>query len=198
VHRNTNSTFQNCSGCETTSRLTKADGAAANWWNYFSGVFAARTNPFVFGDFLFAAEQNNETPCGIITRINCNVLQPTAAAAGQFQMSFGTAYLSSTMASGVSFAVNIDVTIAGEREFTQDGLMGQTGVDDVLLNSVSQTAIPSDRWISNGTPWTWTWSGYDPRSYTPYQLPVLELTIETDTGLCKTEVSPQMLNGGVT
>ena len=198
VHRHTNSTFQDCSGCETASRLTKAGSFGKNWWNYFSGVWAARTNPVVFGDFLFAAAGSNESPCGSITRINCKVLQPTAAATGKFEMTFGTAYLSATMGSGVPFVVDIDVTIAGEREFTQDGLIGQVGLDAVLLNSISQTALPTDRWTSNSPPWHWDWIGFDPRSYTPYQLPVLELTIETDTGLCKTEVSPQMLNGGVT
>jgi hypothetical protein len=61
-------------------------------------------------------------------------------------------------------------------------LLGKAPNDAVMLNEVAQTTLPAGRWYPG---LSWSYSGLTPTNYLPYQLPVMEITLEFDAGIAR-------------
>jgi hypothetical protein len=75
--------------------------------------------------------------------------------------------------------VIIDVATRGLRDFTTTALTGKQSGDSVTLAGVAQTVMPG-RTMSVLNEWFFS---YNPASLSDYQLPVIEVEMEIDTGI---------------
>ena len=171
-HRNA-PVFANCTGPGPVRLATEAERAGRRFGEYFSYLMNAET-----------IQQGSVFPgrTGMLVRLHANVIKPAAAASGM-KVTLGemACYRASTMDSPVLFQIELDLTIAGTRDFTLRGLRGAIGNDRVTYNGLVQNRLPADTWCEDGMPLLFCPGA--PFLRNPGEAPVFELIFEFDLGL---------------
>lgn len=113
---------------------------------------------------------------GDFLSIEVTVANPTITPGNLWQLATNLVD-ATTMVGSQQLLINIDITIAGTRTFTQSALTGKVGNDDVLLAGVSQATMPVGKWAQTVPSWAYA-NGLPP---TPRALTV-DVTAEFDPG----------------
>ena len=159
------------SGCDVINNLNdstlKGFQAGEYWRALLFGVTATSMNPPFQGE---------------LTELDVNVIQATAiSGAALILNSFAATTFPLFTSSFVTYTITIDLTTVGQRTFTLSALTGKTTNDSVVLNSVTQTALPAV-WCGNNGPLGMR-INYAPSSSTPNLLPVVEIIMKLSTGI---------------
>ena len=171
-HRNP-PVFANCTGPEPVRLATEAEHAGRRFGAYFRYLLDAKT-----------IQQGAVFPgrTGTLTRLRATVIKPAAVATGM-KATLGemAAYRASTMDTPLLFQIELDLTIAGKRDFTTQSLRGALGNDRVTYNGLVQDRLPADTWCDEGMPLLFCPGA--PFLSNPADAPIFELIFEFDVGL---------------
>jgi hypothetical protein len=171
-HRNA-PVFANCAGPEPVRIATEAERAGRRFGEYFRYVMDAKT---IQQGAVFWGRS------GTLVGLHATVLKPAAAATGM-KATLGemACYRASTMDNPVLFQIELDLTIAGRRDFGLQGLRGAVGQDRVTYNGLVQDRLPADTWCNEGMPLLFCPGA--PFLRNPGDAPVFELIFEFNLGL---------------
>lgn len=166
--------LRNCTGDPAISMGTMADKQGKAFGEYFRYLFAGKD---IASNSIVLAGRS-----GRLVRFYAKVYKPMKGMSGA-KVTFTdlVAYKASTMATPVNYHIDLDLTVAGEREFSLEGLKGQAGNDAVVHNSSPQTELVSDAWCESGM--GGMAYNYAPSAHTLSDLPVYEVVFEFDMGL---------------
>jgi hypothetical protein len=168
--------LRNCTGCDEVRVASEAERKGKGFGEYFSYTFAPTNKAGRSSQSI-----NMFTRSGKLKRIYMNVVKPmtgTAGAAAQF--SDLNTFTASTMATPVTYQILLDLTVAGEREFTLSGLTGKTGNDAVTYDAVAQTALKADAWCETG--FQGLFYNFAPSAKNLADLPIFVVVFEFDVG----------------
>jgi hypothetical protein len=173
IKRRNPPTLRNCTGAEPVRLASDADRAGKIFGEYFRYLFTAKNiaqGPILPGR------------TGRLVRLAVNVTKPMTGIAGA-KLTLGelAAYTASTMASPRHYQIDIDLTIAGRRDFTTGALRGAVGTDRVLDDGLPRARLPADLWCDNGMPNLFCTGA--PFTKNPADAPMFELIFEFDPGL---------------
>ncbi|MEN2792153.1 hypothetical protein ABC974_21160 [Sphingomonas oligophenolica] len=183
-HRNA-PVFANCTGPEAVRVATEAERAGRRFGDYFRYLLDAKT---IRQGAAFWGRS------GTLVGLRATVVKP-AAAATAMKATLGemAAYRASTMDNPRLFQIELDLTIAGRRDFTQHGLRGAVGNDRVTYDGLVQDRLPADTWCEEGMPLLFCPGA--PFLSNPAAAPVFELIFEFDMGLIG---KPTVVHSGAT
>jgi hypothetical protein len=166
--------FRGCTGNATIRMASQADKAGKIFGEYFYYIFAGKdiaTNSITL-----------DGRTGTLKRFYANVIKPlTGTAGGKVTFQDTETYVASTMGSKATYKIDLDLTIAGIREFTTAGLVGNVGNDLVDLGGVTKTSLVLDSWCEGGLG-SMAYN-YAPSGKTLTDLPIYEVIFEFDVGL---------------
>ncbi|MFA6114876.1 MAG: hypothetical protein WC729_12805 [Sphingomonas sp.] len=173
VKRRNAPVFRNCTGAEPVRLAAEAARAGKDFGAYFRYLLTAKT--IAQGPVL-------EGRTGRLVRLYANVIKPMTGTPGAV-LTLGemSAYRASTMASPAHFQIDIDLTLAGKRDFTVAALRGGMGRDRVIYDGRPQPRLPADLWCDNGMPNLFCTGA--PFTKNPAAAPVIELIFEFDVGM---------------
>ena len=163
--------YHNISGCDNARRLSAASAKGKRHWEYFEETFCGVTS--------FNGYWSGRT--GVLTRIYFNVVQISPSANTRLILTYGQSLLKTDLSDAQSYVITLDATVAGIRDFTTAALTGKTTNDTVTLGGSGQTTLVANRWFTGGT-FSWTWQNLIPSNFQAYQLPVIVMVQEFDTG----------------
>jgi hypothetical protein len=173
VKRRNASVFRNCTGAEPARLGSEASKAGKNFGEYFRYLFTGRN---------IVQGQSLEGRTGRLVRFCANVIRPIAGLKdAKLTVSELAAYKASTMESPLHYYIDIDLTIAGRRDFTVQSLRGAVGSDRVSYNGQAQAGLPFDVWCEGGMPSLFCNGA--PFAKDLADQPVFELIFEFDMGL---------------
>jgi hypothetical protein len=171
----TNEEYSNCYGCDQALALSEATRRGKRWWEYLYKMLAGKepqTRNFDFGLM------------GNVTEMRINVIQAATISDANLRITSPYVYLVSS--DGVTnvgpLVTQIDLRVAGVRAFTQTALTGKTATDSVTLKNVTQPTLLVGHTCCN---FEWQYS-FNPASYLPYQLPIVEVAITFDADHLRT------------
>jgi len=173
VKRRNAPVVRNCTGPEQIRLASDAARAGRGFGEYFHYLLNAKT---------LVQGQTLQGRTGRLVRLAATVVKPMRGVPGA-RLSLGElgAYRASTMASPAHYRIDIDLTVAGRRDFTVAGLAGATGGDAVVYDGEPQTRLPADVWCDNGMPSLFCTGA--PFAGNPGAAPVIDLVYEFDLGL---------------
>jgi hypothetical protein len=179
--------FRNCTGDEAIGMAGMADKAGKMFGEYFRYVFAGKD---VATNSIMLAGRT-----GKLVRFYAKVYKAMSGTAGA-KVTFTdlTAYAASAMAPPVNYHIDLDLTVAGEREFTLKALAGARGNDRVQYNSVDQTELVADAWCETGM--QGMAYNYAPSAKALADLPVYEVVFEFDVGLLGKRATMRVADAG--
>ena len=172
------------SGCDVINNLN--DGTFLKylpgeyWRALIFGVTATTMNPPYIGELI---------------ELDVNVIQATAISGAALIFTSFNALTIPALTGGVTYTITIDLTTVGQRTFTLAGLLGKQPNDSVVLNSVTQNALPAV-WCPITSPLGMR-INYTPSSSSPYLLPVAEVIMKLSTGITG-KLVPLLETAGVT
>jgi hypothetical protein len=161
----------NCSGHEVFRNGSDAEAAGLPPYQYKRLLFAGTTSTSGNWANLYY---------GILRRARVNVLKVSPSANTKLNLYNNTARLTTDLTDPLQLRVRIDVNTLGVRDWSIAGVV-KLGTDDLQVNSVSQGSWVTTR-ILGGT-WQWSYENLTPGSWSDYQLPVVEVELEFDTGM---------------
>ena len=165
--------IENCTGGDGIRRMSDATARGKQPGELFRDVFLGKP----------ALDNGHWTGrTGRLIRLGAVVHQKSAGTSGRLIITNYSVLRTDTMADAVSMQMDIDTSIVGRREFTLTAMTGKQPNDQVLVASVAQTMLPSDRWFGGGSLF-WGYAGIDFAGSQPYQLPIVEIEMEFDVGL---------------
>lgn len=173
VKRRNAPAFRNCTGAEPVRIASEAARAGRNFGEYFRYLLNAKT---------IAQGQVLGGRTGRLVRLYANVIKPMSGTPGALlSLSELGAYRASTMGSPGHYQIDIDLTIAGKRDFTTAALRGRVGNDRVVHDGSPQPGLPADLWCDNGMPGLFCTGA--PFTGNPAAAPIIDLIFEFDVGL---------------
>lgn len=173
VKRRNPPVMRNCTGAEQARLASEAAKAGRNFGEYFRYLLTAET---------LVQGQTLQGRSGRLIRLAATVVKPMRAVPGaRLSLAELGAYKASTMGSPAHYQIDIDLTVAGRRDFTLAGLTGASGGDQVLYDGQRQARLPSDLWCDNGMPSLFCTGAPFTRNLA--DAPVIELIFEFDLGL---------------
>ena len=173
VKRRNAPVFRNCTGAEPIRIAAEAARAGKDFGSYFRYLLTAKN--IGQGPVL-------EGRTGRLVRLYANVIKPMTGTPGAvLSLAELGAYRASTMASPAHFQIDIDLTLAGKRDFTVTALRGGIGKDRVVYDGHPQPHLPADLWCDNGMPNLFCTGA--PFTGNAAAAPVVELIFEFDVGL---------------
>lgn len=173
VKRRNAPVFANCTGNETVRVASDAERAGARFGEYFRYLFTAET--ITQGLMLYGR-------VGKLKRLRANVIKPMAGIKdAKITLGEMAAYRASTMDNPRLLQVEIDLTIAGRRDFTLSGARGAVGSDRILYDGLPRDRLPEDVWCDEGMPYFYCTGA--PFLSNPGAAPVIELIYEFDVGV---------------
>jgi hypothetical protein len=178
ILRQTGYAVRNCSGCDEIINLNKLTAQGLNPWGNFELLLTGYgPNPPGRGTSGFL------TDCiGNLTTVTVDVIQAYPNTGGQATLDLAfTAVDAATMATSVTYEIQIDLTVAGKRVFTQSALTGKAGADVVAYNSVAQTTLKSGAWVLANGEWT-----YFLNTPNLFPVPIVRFLLQFDTGIIRT------------
>lgn len=155
----------NSTGCDTVRQLSETTAFGYLPGQYYRYVYMGA-----------GSQLTNLHGAGEIFEIDVNVIQ-TSSFAGTFEVACPSAPTYPGFINPYSFTMFFDLTIVGKRTYTLAGLTNKQSTDTITLNGVAQNSLPAV--------WSTGLEGFfnfNPTSYQPYQLPVIELVIKFSTG----------------
>lgn len=165
--------LRNCTGAEPIRLAAEAARAGKEFGAWFRYLLTAKT--IAQGPVL-------EGRSGRLVRLYANVIKPMTGTPGAvLTLAELAAYRASTMESPAHFQIDIDLTIAGKRDFTLAALRGGVGKDRVVHDGRPQPHLPVDLWCDDGMPNLFCTGA--PFTGNPAAAPVVELIFEFDAGL---------------
>jgi hypothetical protein len=165
--------FANCTGNETIRIASDAERAGARFGDYFRYLFTAET--ITQGLMLYGR-------AGKLKRLRANIIKPmTGIKDARLTLGEMAAYRASTMDNPRLLQIEIDLTIAGKRDFTLRGLGGAVGTDRIVHDGLDQDRLPDDVWCDEGMPYFFCTGA--PFLGNPAAAPVFELIFEFDVGM---------------
>jgi hypothetical protein len=180
---NMNVEFRNCWGSDRIRSYSEAYEAGQRYFEYRRIVVGGQYNSYgaySFGDI-----------AGELVSMSAKVIQPGSDSSLFIKFQFATMDPASSMAvdGGGGVEVKFNIGVSGYRNFTQSALTGKTGTDDVLLNGVSQSAVPVR--LINGQ-----WNIYDSSDpASGFNAPLAEIIIITDCGQTRKAVPMSTMRG---
>lgn len=173
VKRRNAPVFANCTGNETIRIASDAERAGARFGEYFRYLFTAET--ITQGLMLYGR-------VGKLKRLCANVIKPMAGIKdARITLGEMAAYRASTMDNPRLLQIEIDLTIAGRRDFTLSGAGGAVGSDRILYDGLARDRLPEDVWCDEGMPYFYCTGA--PFLANPGAAPAFELIYEFDIGL---------------
>lgn len=173
VKRRNAPVFANCTGNETIRIASDAERAGARFGEYFRYLFTAET--ITQGLMLYGR-------VGKLKRLRANVIKPMAGIKdAKITLGEMAAYRASTMDNPRLLQIEIDLTIAGRRDFTLSGARGAVGSDRILYDGLARDRLPEDVWCDEGMPYFYCTGA--PFLSDPGAAPIFELIYEFDIGL---------------
>jgi hypothetical protein len=91
------------------------------------------------------------------------------------------AYRADTLDNPRLLQIEIDLTIAGKRDFSLGGARGAVGTDRILYDGLAQDRLPDNVWCDEGMPYFYCTGA--PFLGNPAAAPVFELIYEFDIGV---------------
>ena len=173
VKRRNAPVFANCTGNETIRIASDAERAGARFGEYFRYLFTAET--ITQGLMLYGR-------VGKLKRLRANIIKPmTGAKDARITLGEMAAYRASTMDNPRLLQIELDLTIAGRRDFSLSALRGAVGTDRVLYDGLDRDRLPDNAWCDEGMPYFHCTGA--PFLSDPAAAPVFELIYEFDIGL---------------
>ena len=180
VKRRNAPVFANCTGNETIRIASDAERAGARFGEYFRYLFTAET--ITQGLMLYGR-------VGKLKRLRANIIKPmTGTKDAKVTLGEMAAYRASTMDNPRLLQIELDLTIAGKRDFSLTALRGAVGTDRVLYDGLDRDRLPDNVWCDEGMPYFHCTGA--PFLSDPAAAPVFELIYEFDIGvLAETNVT---------
>jgi len=180
VKRRNAPVFANCTGNETIRIASDAERAGARFGEYFRYLFTAET--ITQGLMLYGR-------VGKLKRLRANIIKPmTGTKDAKVTLGEMAAYRASTMDNPRLLQIELDLTIAGRRDFSLNALRGAVGTDRVLYDGLDRDRLPDNVWCDEGMPYFHCTGA--PFLSDPAAAPVFELIYEFDIGvLAETNVT---------
>ena len=173
VKRRNAPVFANCTGNETIRIASDAERAGARFGEYFRYVLTAET--ITQGLMLYGR-------VGKLKRIRVNVLKPmTGIKDAKVTLGEMAAYRASTIDNPRTLQIEVDLTIAGRRDFSLRALRGAVGADRVVYDGLDRDRLPDNVWCDEGMPYVFCTGA--PFLSNPAAAPVFELIYEFDIGV---------------
>lgn len=173
VKRRNAPVFANCTGPETIRIASDAERAGARFGEYFRYLFTAET--ITQGLMLYGR-------VGKLKRLRANVIKPITGTKGA-KVTLGemAAYRAATMDEPRLLQIELDLTIAGKRDFSLSGMRGAMGSDRVTYDGLARDRLPDNVWCDEGMPYFFCTGA--PFLGNPAAAPIFELIYEFDIGL---------------
>jgi len=173
VKRRNAPVFANCSGAEEVRIASDAERAGARFGEYFRYLFNAET--IIQGLMLYGR-------VGKLKRLRANVIKPiTGTKDAKVTLGEMAAYRADTMDNPRLLQIEIDLTIAGKRDFSLSGARGAVGSDRILYDGLDRDRLPDNIWCDEGMPYFFCTGA--PFLSNPAAAPIFELIYEFDIGL---------------
>lgn len=177
ISRQTGYAARNCSGCDPIINQNKLTAQGLPVWTSLDLLMTGwGTQPAGRGTFGFLGDAS----VGNIVSITVNVIQAYSTGPAQLQLSFGT-YLADMSGSRIAYEIDVDLTVAGTRVFTQSALTGAVGTDQVLYNGVAQTTLKSGIWGDGTGEWA-----YFLNTGNLFPPPTVQFLVQCDPGFIRT------------
>ena len=173
VKRRNAPVFADCTGNETIRIASDAERAGARFGEYFRYLFTAET--LTQGLMLYGR-------VGTLKRLRANIIKPmTGTKDAKVTLGEMAAYRASTMDNPRLLQIELDLSIAGKRDFMLSGIRGAVGTDRLVYDGLDRDRLPGDVWCDEGMPYVFCTGA--PFLGNPAAAPVFELIYEFDIGL---------------
>lgn len=160
----------NCDGCDTIRLASEAERDGRAPWEHRRFVWAGTT----------AITGTLGGLAGELTRFYANVIKASPQANTRLIFTAFQQRTMSAMDDPLTAVITLDATVSGVRDFTQLALTGKTANDTVTLGGAGQTTLMLNRWVTGQS---WDYTNLTPANYSDYQLPIIEIKLEFNTGL---------------
>jgi hypothetical protein len=179
INRRPRVRVENCTGCDPARQLSEATRAGYLPGQYYINILGGQNTAGQTFEYI-----------GDLIEFDVNVIQACAIANTTWKLVQYSALAYPGFTSPYELEIIIDATVVGQRTFTQAALIGKQTNDSVSLNAVAQNSLPPV-WLNGGL-----FCGFNitPSSYSPNQLPIIEVIMKFNTGNAG-KVVPAALDG---
>jgi hypothetical protein len=170
--RNGTYSVRNCTGCDAIIRQSKATALGSKTWEMNTAILTTNINNI---------SSISMIEVGNLISVTANVIQ--ASTSGKLEFDLGAINATTMAGPRIPYVIDIDLTHAGLRTFTQSALTGSGGADAVTYNSVAQTSLVVNALCLGGNQYTVFFP-----SPGGYPSAVVEFTLRFDTGIFRSMI----------